>query len=331
MITKLTVNLKLDRLIAPWYRGVGVVLMFHRVLAESKRSPWSALRGLEVGMEFFQSILDYFEKSGYHFISASALAAAVQAREIPQKFVVITFDDGYRDNFDYVAPILAERRFPWTLFLTTAFPDSELRAWWYGLGHLLSHSSVLDLSLIGGPKVDLGPMSWSTRNRLYTEARNLIQRHFSDSQSREKLEAFFETHDLNLQEFSAQYSFSWEQAKLISHSGGEIAGHTVNHPNLAMLTPDQAKKEVLDGASRIENMIGSPVKTFAYPFGDRTSCGLREASLSWEGRFEAAFTTRNGWIFPEHSESPFLLPRINVSGAFKTIRDFEARLNGLAT
>src|SRR5262249_48692534 len=44
--------------------------------------------------------------------------------------LAITFDDGYRDNYDYAAPILREYNLPATFFVTTEFIGSNVVPWW---------------------------------------------------------------------------------------------------------------------------------------------------------------------------------------------------------
>ncbi len=48
----------------------------------------------------------------------------------------------------------------------------------------------------------------------------------------------------------------------------EIGSHTINHPRLSRLQPEQVWHEVADSKSALENVLGEPVKFFAYPYGD---------------------------------------------------------------
>ena len=68
----------------------------------------------------------------YEVISLNDLSQAIEANTVPDGAVVLTFDDGYLDNFTTVSPILADRGLPATFFLTTDKLDrSEHHEFWW--------------------------------------------------------------------------------------------------------------------------------------------------------------------------------------------------------
>jgi peptidoglycan/xylan/chitin deacetylase (PgdA/CDA1 family) len=75
----------------------------------------------------------------------------------------------------------------------------------------------------------------------------------------------------------------------------EIGGHTVNHPILARLDEDAARREMVDGKRTLEGITGSAVRLFAYPNGrPGDDYGPREVRLARESGFIAAVSTRDG-------------------------------------
>lgn len=331
MLSKIASNLYLDRLLSPWFRGHGVALMFHRVLEENQRSRWTGLRGLEVSMAFYSEILDYFVKNRFKFLSAAELAESMLHGQCPSKFVVVTFDDGYKDNATYVAEEMVRRKLPWTLYVTSSFPDHTSRCWWYALGYLLVQNQTLNLQPLGRPAISLTGLGYDQRNQLYTELRELFHKNWTTTKMQEVIEKWFQDHGQDLAKISAQLSASWEDLTHLSRNGCDIGAHTVHHPNLLELEKSTVLQEMTEGSKRLQEKLKLPIKTFAYPFGDRSSAGAREVECAKEAGYLMAFTTRNGWIFPRHSQHLHTLPRINVSGSFNTFNDFKARLNGFAT
>lgn len=97
------------------------VLMYHRVdnlTDREKRSP--LLRDLTVSPADFEEQVRFLIENGYSVLLASEVEDAVLAgKELPQKAVCITLDDGYKDNFDQAFPILQKYRVPATIFLVT--------------------------------------------------------------------------------------------------------------------------------------------------------------------------------------------------------------------
>ncbi len=85
------------------------------------------------------------------------------------------------------------------------------------------------------------------------------------------------------------------QVRTLARAGFEIGGHTVTHPILLKLQPDQARREILDGKARLEELVGRPLRLFAYPNGrPGEDYGPEHVAMARETGFEAAVSTRRG-------------------------------------
>ncbi len=97
------------------------VLMYHRIdnLDENEqRSP--LLCDLTVSPADFERQVKFLVENGYSVLLASEVERAVQeGRELPEKAVCITLDDGYKDNFEQAFPVLLKYKVPATVFLVT--------------------------------------------------------------------------------------------------------------------------------------------------------------------------------------------------------------------
>jgi peptidoglycan/xylan/chitin deacetylase (PgdA/CDA1 family) len=72
--------------------------------------------------ENFRRQMEYLKNGGYQVISLDELVKSIkQGRRLKKNRVVITFDDGYRDNFEYAYPVLKRLGFPATIFLISDF------------------------------------------------------------------------------------------------------------------------------------------------------------------------------------------------------------------
>lgn len=88
-----------------------LILMYHSIANE----PLPKLKGLRVSIKTFEKQVAYLAKHGYHSLT---LAEMIERKnDIPPKTVVITFDDGYKDNLTNALPILQKYNFKATLFL----------------------------------------------------------------------------------------------------------------------------------------------------------------------------------------------------------------------
>ena len=87
------------------------VLMYHHV------SPSPGL--ITVSPENFRAQMGWLAREGWHAIGCADLARFLQGEALPERSVLITFDDGYLDNWVHAAPILAEQGLRAALFLIT--------------------------------------------------------------------------------------------------------------------------------------------------------------------------------------------------------------------
>ena len=98
-------------------KNKAVVLMYHSV--DDKRQPFS------VGLKNFERQMNYLKINNFNVISQKDLFACIVNKKIPSKTVVITFDDGYRDNYLKVFPIIKNLNFPITIFATSSLVEGE--------------------------------------------------------------------------------------------------------------------------------------------------------------------------------------------------------------
>src|SRR5690349_14003799 len=94
------------------------VLMYHEI-ADAKVTP----SRLAVSPEDFAEQLGYLREAGFTSVTAGDLAAALagEGKTLPERPVVLTFDDGYGDFYDNALPLMKQHGFNGTLFMTTGW------------------------------------------------------------------------------------------------------------------------------------------------------------------------------------------------------------------
>jgi peptidoglycan/xylan/chitin deacetylase (PgdA/CDA1 family) len=302
--------------------------MFHRILEESRRSKYPGLRGLEVLPRVYEDLLSHFSRRGFKFLSATELGQSLANGERPKKFVVVTFDDGYRDNADFVTDFMRQKNLPWTLYLATGFCDRTLPCWWYGLADILERESKVDARPIQGGLLSLSGVSQNDKNSVYSQLRSTIHQNWAQADYRTAISEWFNTYGIDLLELTDRIAIDWDDVARMQGAGCDIGAHTTQHLNLLNCERSVASDEMAQSKKEIEARIGSPVKTFAYPFGGIDSCGEREFEMAKEVGFDLAFTTRNQWIDLSKPGSRWGLPRLNVSGTWDSLDEVTFRVNG---
>ncbi|TGL59766.1 hypothetical protein EHQ58_08475 [Leptospira ognonensis] len=295
--------------------GLGLILCLHRVSLKKKDSLNSSLF---VDIDHLNLVIDTFLKSGYSFISFDAFVKEIEQKSNAKKIITITFDDGYKDNFDIALPYFESKKIPFLIYLTTSFLDGTAQLWWFAL------EAYLDSE---GEKVDPAGnkytgLSLNQKLHLFLSWREQI---LKSTESKEN--AFKQLFgNLDWISLNRQLALSWEDTCVMQKSNlVSFGSHTINHPNLAECSEEEVRKELSLSKSYLEKKLETSISHFCYPYGSRNECGQREFGIAREVGYKTATTTRFGNIFPEHKSLLFSLPRVSITSDF-TIKEYRKNL-----
>jgi peptidoglycan/xylan/chitin deacetylase (PgdA/CDA1 family) len=182
---------------------------------------------------------------------------------LPSQALLLTFDDGYRDNYDNAYPILRRRGIPATFFVATGHMDSGELLWWDLATALISEAAgaTVDLPLLG-PVTLSGPDGRTALARRWVSEAKLLP----NTARLEALDSL--AHSLLVTPRPRPpVAMSWDQAREMIGAGMAFGGHTRSHPILARMAPDEARKDIADGLDRIREELGRAAVAFAYPNG----------------------------------------------------------------
>ena len=226
---------------APGKAAIIPILMYHHLQklpndATELRLTWT------VAPENFDAQMALVAQRGFHAITMAQLVGQLKdGKPLPAKPIVISFDDGWEEQYAVAFPILKKYHLIGTFFIYTR-----------PIGHALY-------------------MTWA-----------------------------------QLQEMSA--------------AGMDIQAHTLTHPHLRALPPDEAMKEISDSKSILETRLGKPIVAFAYPFGEYDAAVI---DMLKRAGYQSAVTLAAG--YNQRADELFTLHRIRVSYQ-DTLEDFAKRL-----
>jgi peptidoglycan/xylan/chitin deacetylase (PgdA/CDA1 family) len=101
------------------------ILMYHYV-SPLPPQPDNIRQGLTVSPDIFREHIEFLKSDGYETISLYEINDALQnGTPLPEKPIVLTFDDGYIDHYQYVFPVLKEYGYTGTFFVNTGFTDNN--------------------------------------------------------------------------------------------------------------------------------------------------------------------------------------------------------------
>jgi peptidoglycan/xylan/chitin deacetylase (PgdA/CDA1 family) len=304
------------RIVRTFCAGSGSLLMFHEV---QHKAPVGLTEGIPPRL--FEELLTWLKAQGWNFTSLSDVLHW-QAR-LPERFVCLTFDDGYRDFLVGALPVLERYSAPFVLYIPTNALTRDLYAWWLGLRELLLRNDVVDVDAMGKRFNCLGLV------QKINAYRTIVSWIRQDYRRKFALASAFVAAGISLRELNERYYMDEHEIKLLSrHPLATIAAHTSSHAALSTLSIDDARLEITANRRFLENLIQKPVVDLAYPYGDENSCGPREGMLAASEGFRSAVTSRGGQIWPQHRNSPFALPRIGISAA-ESRAVIDGRLSGI--
>ena len=295
-----------------------LILMFHRVLAAP-----DPMHPEEPTAEEFASRMDLI-RSVFEVLSLQQAAARLAHGTLPPRAACITFDDGYRNNREFAAPILADRGMVGTFFVSTGYLDGG-RMW---------NDSIIEAVRRAPATLDLrhlhlgvhGLPDWAARLAL---SRDLLSRvrYLEPSERLSVTDSIVEACGAQL---STDLMMSTEQLREMHALGMEIGAHTVSHPILAKVEDEVARREIVDSRRRLQEIVGADVTSFAYPNGrpaqDYTTA---HPTMVREAGFHAAVTT--AWGAASAQDDVFQLPRLSpwdrTSGRYaaRLLRSYLAR------
>ncbi len=118
------------------------ILMYHHVLPADQAKNIGA-SNLNVPPDIFRQQIDYLIGKGYQVIGLDELLPMITAGSLPVKPVILTFDDGYRDFYDNIFPILKEKNVKATSFVITQFAGGDRYLLWSQINELAGSGLVL--------------------------------------------------------------------------------------------------------------------------------------------------------------------------------------------
>lgn len=227
------------------------------------------------------------------------------------RYALITFDDGYRDNYELAFPVLREARLPAVFFLTTGFLDDGLIAWWDEIAWMVRRSPLT--SLAADRWLD-APLEFAApdRERAVQKLLQVYKRLPGDRTASFLQELSVATGSGRCPPDTVRTLWmTWDMVREMRAAGMDIGGHTVTHPILARLPEDQQLWEVTASQRRIEAELGEPIEAFSYPvgapdcFNAGTRRSLERAGCRWGFSFYGGYHSAGRY-------DPFDLPRYPI-------------------
>jgi peptidoglycan/xylan/chitin deacetylase (PgdA/CDA1 family) len=306
-----------------WLSRSGIVaLTYHRVLPDRVRScgrrPANALFRAE-----FERQLDAIVRE-YHVIDGDDLRASVAGRRrLPPYSVLLTFDDGYANNYTEAFPVLQRAGVGAIFFLTAGLIGRPgARLWHDRLDAVLSGLPGREVEA-RARRHDLPPdVRDDARFRTYLKRlpraarEDLLAKLESDSRPGPHAALLDDASEL----------MTWNQVREMASAGMTIGSHGVSHQILSCASPEDVRSELRASRLEIEEQLGIPCWCFSYPNGEPADFRPADVDEVEAAGYECAVTQIPGIITARSGR--FGLPRVSVPDT-GDMRVFRSRITGV--
>lgn len=227
----------------------------------------------------FNDCIQWLHSNNFKIISLDDLFAIKNNdKELNSNYVIITFDDGWRDNIFNVIPITELYKIPITIFITTEPVVNGDAFWWSYVIHLKNkhfqnYSVPFLKKIINSKRVDI-------------------------------INEIKGTNPLNREAFTVDELFLISRSKYIT-----IGAHSVSHPILTNCSDIEVNYEIYTSKKVIENITQKVVLSFAYPNGNYTN---REINALHKFGYKIAFTTQKKYLEISAEQNFYTLPRFDI-------------------
>jgi len=270
------------------------VLAYHRVLdiGNSERFVFDPAL-VSATPERFREQMQYIRDCYRPISSADLIAFVEEGRALPRDAVIVTFDDGYDDNYRIAFPILRELGVPATFFVSTGHIDSGLPYAYDWLVHMVCVAAAAKLDV---PEVGLHvalPPSLLARREIASDLLDRIK--WLDDAVQSKIIARMER-DWSLPRAVHPdcRPMTWDQLREMQAAGMDIGSHGVNHRMLGRLPAEEMVAEVRGSRLALERELGHAPPTLSYPVGGPNAYSEAVIAAAREAGFRLAFNYISG-------------------------------------
>lgn len=276
-----------------------IILMIHGVVDDRLQTTWNPLRR-QLSVQKFDSGIAALAKF-YHFISIEQ-ATAILSRQAPVQpySIVLTFDDGYRNNVTHALPILQKYGIPAIFFLSTGHIEQREPYWYDRLDFAIQHLKNEQRVSFAGKNFLFHPNNETMSRFTFSALRNRVKSaRLPYTETMRKIDQIAGILEENagcrlVDTFRNDHStgiMSWEEAKWVADQGVTIGSHTVDHVLMDRVDEDSAREQLAVSKKAIEQHTGKQCSYFCFPNGNWDN---KAVNLLRETGFTAAVTTETG-------------------------------------
>jgi peptidoglycan/xylan/chitin deacetylase (PgdA/CDA1 family) len=286
------------------------VLTYHRVARPDGHRFDSDV--IDVSPEAFDRQLELISRY-FNVVTTKEVRDYFRGVPLPKSPALITFDDGYRDNYEVALPLLRKRGLPATFFIASSFIEERKLFWWDRIAYVVKSSKKRRLALTYPDPIEV---DLEDRDEAQTRLLMLVKSHRGLDLPRllEELDRSGGVHLSRDEErkMADRELMTWTEVRALRQAGMDVQSHTRHHRVLQTLEPKEIDEELRGGRADLEAALDAEVRAVSYPVG-RPIADRPEIRRSIElAGFELGFSSATGVSPLIRTLDPFDIRRLGM-------------------
>jgi peptidoglycan/xylan/chitin deacetylase (PgdA/CDA1 family) len=303
-VARLFANLGVTAALEALPRASGIlVLNYHRV-GDANASPYDP-GVFSASAEEFDRQVAYLKRALHLVTLDEVLWLLDHPKSLRRPEVLLTFDDGYRDNYEVAFPILRAHGVQATFFLVTSFVGSQRLPWWDTIAYVVRHSSAPEI-VLSYPYSASFPLGPSVMQSLVG-----ILHMYKSSAVGDPARFIAELSDrcgvVPPETAAGPVFLTWDEAREMVRGGMAIGSHTHSHQLLAKLDPAEQVQELAFSRATLSAQLGVSIRAVAFPVGSVSAFNEHSKAAAREAGYDCAFSYYGGFNRPDRTDRYNLL------------------------
>jgi len=297
---------KIARLLHRHHIPIGGILMLHRVDTPDVDGIWYN-EHLKMSPKVIEEMVNYARTHKCEFVSLDEMADAIRKKKNVRRLIVVTFDDGYRDNHINGTPLFKRLEVPYTIYVCSKMVKGEMLYWWEIIEKIVLENEKIVLN--DGRTFDC--TTKEQKEQSFLDIREVIlklpQKHLLP-----ELRKLFVNYDIDFDYGNDSLGLTWEQLRVLKQESlATIGNHTYSHLAFTGCSDEEIKEDINEAAQEMKKNADINMTHFAFPFGEATAVSQHDIELVKQLGFDTSATTRDGLVC--YGSDPLELPRLFVT------------------
>ena len=305
-------------------RNVLIVINYHRIYQDTIATKFD--KGVFThSVDDFEKQMKWLKHNADFLSEDDVIYFAKHKKSFPRRCILITFDDGYKDNYKLVFPILKYLNIPAIFFIPTKAIINRELGWWDMISYFINNSSKKSI-IIHSEKIAIEHHCEKDKAIKYLLHVMKISKR-SDTKNLLKILAHECDVDFPTRTEQSKQLMSWDEIREVSTQNIAIGSHTHTHKVLSSLSNEEQLKELRLSKSLLEEKLNEAIKSVAYPVGGSLVFTEQTKTLAQLAGYEIGFSFNTG-INHSYIIDKFDIKRIYTSHNFSIFKSTITLLPG---